>query len=332
MEGPSRETESTATEACDLESLYPSVPLNHANRETRFLRLYQDHDGSGIRGTLFAQSLDDKPRFYALSHVFGLSEDEQVIELNNRRVAIPQSLFNAIGTIFCTRSRARQSKPLTLWIDWICINHDDMAERSVQAALSPDIYFAAVRLLIWLGNLDEHETFALVVARELAIHRSGLSWEEAIGSPLPQVKLGFKELELLTNGPTGDSLLRGLKGICARPWFRHAWILQGVSLCRAVPMFLCRSTLRSFGVCWDCFCLGFRILYHPVQHAFEPSLTGASLPLRRWAGPQFHTDILLDYLDYSRNCVQGGRAAKATSFAEALWVTSSIAPTTDRKN
>lgn len=42
---------------------------------------------------------------------------------------------------------------LNLWIDAICINQHDLAEKARQIPLMTRIYSTAARVLVWLGKL-----------------------------------------------------------------------------------------------------------------------------------------------------------------------------------
>jgi hypothetical protein len=59
------------------------------------------------------------------------------------------------------------NKPLTIWIDAICINQDDIIERGAQVQIMGEIYQTAWRLRIWLGEHSSNtipamENFSLV--------------------------------------------------------------------------------------------------------------------------------------------------------------------------
>ena len=53
------------------------------------------------------------------------------------------------------------NKPRILWMDAICINQNDNAERAGQVALSDEIYTKTVHNLIWLGYGDATTNLAL---------------------------------------------------------------------------------------------------------------------------------------------------------------------------
>ena len=59
------------------------------------------------------------------------------------------------------RALRRTETDRTLWIDAICINQDDMAERNAQVAMMADIYDRAMNVCVWLGEGDESSQRAL---------------------------------------------------------------------------------------------------------------------------------------------------------------------------
>jgi Heterokaryon incompatibility protein (HET) len=44
------------------------------------------------------------------------------------------------------------TSPELLWIDALCINQNDLEERSTQVAMMKDIYARAAEVVIWLGQ------------------------------------------------------------------------------------------------------------------------------------------------------------------------------------
>ena len=55
----------------------------------------------------------------------------------------------------------------TLWIDAICINQQDLRERSSQVKIMGDIYRLADRVVIWLGSAKDKSAHALKILSQL---------------------------------------------------------------------------------------------------------------------------------------------------------------------
>jgi hypothetical protein len=86
------------------------------------------------------------PSFAAVSWFWGDAEHRDKMELDGNPVDIP---FNAIRALRDLRDSVHSRK---LWIDAVCINQDDKAERASQIMLMSDIYSIAGSTYVWLGN------------------------------------------------------------------------------------------------------------------------------------------------------------------------------------
>lgn len=65
-----------------------------------------------------------------------------------------------------TRLRSR-NQTITIWIDGICINQTDVAEKSSQIALMTEIYTYAEKVIVWLGEWDAEMRKAIAVVRDI---------------------------------------------------------------------------------------------------------------------------------------------------------------------
>jgi hypothetical protein len=112
-------------------------------------------DDGSIRGDLRVVSLDDKPIYDAISYVWGSPFPSYQIVCSGNNLPITKNCYDAL------RSLIRNSKIRTIWIDAVCINQSDSSEKNHQVPLMPDIYGAAKRVYIWLGNGTEDSDEAL---------------------------------------------------------------------------------------------------------------------------------------------------------------------------
>lgn len=100
-----------------------------------------------LRHVSFAAS--PRPIYEAVSYVWGDRKERAEITLNGQIVDVPRSSEEVL------RYLRLQNKQRTLWIDALCINQDDLQERSQQVALMGTIYRNTVRTLAWVGSRDE---------------------------------------------------------------------------------------------------------------------------------------------------------------------------------
>lgn len=133
-------------------------PLDANEKEIRILVLQPIHvsedDDDLVVADLAYISLegeDGSPEedYETVSYAWGDSTLRSTIRLDGEIVSIPQNSEQALR-----RFRHKASERI-LWIDAICINQEDPAERSQQVAIMADIYRKGIRNLIYLGEPDD---------------------------------------------------------------------------------------------------------------------------------------------------------------------------------
>ncbi|ORY13966.1 heterokaryon incompatibility protein-domain-containing protein [Clohesyomyces aquaticus] len=94
---------------------------------------------------LLTVSLDDKPSYTTLSYVWGKMRVMKAITVNGSPFEIGLSLESAF--------RNMQYKDIApaIWVDAVCINQNDNAEKADQVPRMRDIYAGARQVVIWLG-------------------------------------------------------------------------------------------------------------------------------------------------------------------------------------
>jgi hypothetical protein len=117
----------------DSNSIYSA--LNQSKREIRLLTLLRS-DGfeDEIRCKLDVASLDEKLTYTALSYCWGNQSEQREIHVNDRRVSVTKSLEIAL------RYARKDLQDMVLWVDAICINQEDLKEKSYQVGMMGSIY------------------------------------------------------------------------------------------------------------------------------------------------------------------------------------------------
>lgn len=95
--------------------------------------------------SLSSCQLDDT-RYKCLSYVWGNANDAAVILLNGQHFPVTRNLFIAL------RRLRGNGETQALWIDAICINQIDTAEKTLQVSRMAQIYTKTDEVLIWLGE------------------------------------------------------------------------------------------------------------------------------------------------------------------------------------
>lgn len=134
--------------------------------EIRLLEVIPNSTRIGFHCELRTVALAEAKRGYqTLSYVWGDLTNPARISINDGSLAITRALFDFL----CEWTRRSLASSLThdingqietrlLWIDAICINQQDVDERSAQVAIMHDIYSSSKGTISWLGpSIEVHE-------------------------------------------------------------------------------------------------------------------------------------------------------------------------------
>lgn len=126
--------------------------------EIRLLEVVPHFQSNGFHCELRTATLAEaKQKYQALSYVWGDVTSPAEILVNDTKLAITRGLFDFLcewtrrSVSGRTHDDYGESETRLLWIDAICINQQDVDERSAQVAIMHDIYSLSKRTISWLG-------------------------------------------------------------------------------------------------------------------------------------------------------------------------------------
>ncbi|KAH7370401.1 heterokaryon incompatibility protein-domain-containing protein [Rhexocercosporidium sp. MPI-PUGE-AT-0058] len=112
----------------------------------RLLKIFPGRPTDELVTSLHRVELLKVPQYEALSYEWGATTRDHFVICEGAKVMITANLLAAL-------KRLRLSdQPRYIWIDAICINQDNLAERSEQVALMQQIYSTATEVTIWIGK------------------------------------------------------------------------------------------------------------------------------------------------------------------------------------
>jgi hypothetical protein len=116
-------------------------------REIRILVLHPGLQGTAIEISVYRLDLDDPDRwrYAALSYTWGDPTITKQILVEGESFNVTTNLFGALQHVRSTE------EAITIWVDAICINQGDNAEKSGQVALMDEIYKQCEKVYICLG-------------------------------------------------------------------------------------------------------------------------------------------------------------------------------------
>jgi hypothetical protein len=216
-------------------------PLDKDNDETRSIRLLHLQPGSPgepVNCSLVHQNLYDKPDFEALSYCWGDAANPVRINIGEEYIDVTRNLHDAL-----LKLRDKENSR-TLWIDAICINQDDLAERSQQVTIMKQIYQEARRTVVWLGpeNEDTAKAFELITYLILV-------WVDAFqGMPRP-IAYDFNVLmhPAIREVYQRMQLFVPFMQLEQRPYFSRVWIIQELVVSQNKVVLFC----GEHHVSWD---------------------------------------------------------------------------------
>ncbi|KAK9420299.1 putative HET-domain-containing protein [Seiridium unicorne] len=169
------------------------------------------------------------PHYEALSYVWGTSENPGLIHLRHEGCAhgahlITKNLDTALRHLrFCDKTRV-------IWIDALCINQEDNAEKGVCVAMMGRIYRLAAQVIVWLGPNDQSENSDIAmslmnyIGSQITMNFSTYAMKPVLDAV--DISLGDRSKQLAI--PKNDMLSIYL--LLCRPYFDRLWIRQEIFL------------------------------------------------------------------------------------------------------
>jgi hypothetical protein len=223
-------------------NLYDDLLLNRQRREVRVLVLCEGHDDSPVECSMEIISLDNGSAYFnALSYVWGDTNDRTTIIVNQLPVTIPKSLAKCLQSLrHYTASHAQVlgQTPLTIWADAVCINQQDLLERSQQVQMMGDIYSCARNVVIWLGEGTGYTDYALDMMNSTKFRER------------------LKDLTISQRWPFEEEIMVDVvfkQVLCKRKWWQRLWVRQEFILATKEPVFCCGCKIIAWNHLLSCF-------------------------------------------------------------------------------
>ena len=194
---------------------YSEAPINLSQPEFRLLQL-EPNNSSTIQCRLTTHSFEQAyPEYVALSYSWGKPGIFDYIILNGIRFGVGENLWWFLKCM-CTRKQY-----IVFWIDALCINQTDIAERNDQVKIMPHIYINASSVSVWLGKQDATTDAAMQYLKSKQV------WDVSSGT-INQA----------------ESLL----ALCNIEYWRRIWIVQELILAKKATLYC-----GSEDVDWEAF-------------------------------------------------------------------------------
>jgi hypothetical protein len=226
---------------------YRYAPLQD-NNYVRLLVLHPSLNGSDpIRCTIqHARLFDAFLEYKAVSYTWGnpIQTQEICFKDSKRKLFVGENCYNALQHL------RLQREDRLLWIDAICINQENPAERASQVRIMDKIFGRASEVIVFLGKELQ---YSRSLFGELAAAEELINDDRDLDLPFPE-----------------RAIICELENLFRHPWFKRVWVIQEVCAKSSVTI-MCGCASTSFDA--------LRSLYFGYQHNTAVTADHWPLPL-----------------------------------------------------
>ncbi|KAK2744300.1 ankyrin repeat and sam domain containing protein 6 [Colletotrichum kahawae] len=245
---------------------YQYEPLNHDQLEFRLLHLLPANDPTEpLSCRLEIASGRTRPQFETLSYTWGGEAPCEPLLVNETH------LLNVTPNLASFLQQRRDPiAEVIIWVDAVCINQNDVAEKNQQVSVMTVLYIASHAITIWLGPAADNSDAAMEELEVLS--------RSTVYSRMPSVS---------------SKTAAAIGKLLNRPWWTRVWIVQEVCW-GAVGGKLMTATVRcgSRSISWHDIVLACgRIKVHETSLRQSISHVESVLHLEsvRWSGEHIYT-------------------------------------------
>jgi hypothetical protein len=204
------------------------IPLPHPD-SIRLLSISPGSFNDAITCTLHVVRLSSTIRYESLSYVWGKRSPTGSlhIHLNNRTIPVTPNLYSAL------RQLRHPHSYRSLWVDQLCINQEDLLERSQQVRLMSQIYRSADRVVVWLGEDNTNpgtapQAFKLLC--DAVTHYSGARGVEPASFHSAHNNVFYESSPEVTLPTASSRSWEAVKTFFNLEWFWRLWVVQEIAL------------------------------------------------------------------------------------------------------
>lgn len=265
---------------------YTSIPVDE--NQIRILRLLPAaHSSEPISIEIFKTSLDNLPEFIAFSYQWGNPELRTKIMVRNQDLSITVSLETAL------KYMRRPNVSELIWIDQICINQGDGAEKNAQLPLMEKIYALSTQTVGWLGEGTSQLMEAMRYLREIGVRTLEIGLKDVTASDFQAILADESDLasgivvlddatRAMRDGvhrliiEQGDFFAfkphDGLVQLCQLQYFKRGWIHQEVAIPKKLMLKCGDISLDSdtFAAGINFYLIFILVSVHRINWSFQP--------------------------------------------------------------
>jgi len=142
------------------------------------------------------------------------------------------------------------AKRRVLWVDALCINQADTAERNNQVSQMADIYSGSKEVFVWLGEGNEFTDRGMDFLGEITAHAKSIK-DKVLKEARDRHQMYREWTDLFHSVHArhdSDECFAGIAAVFLRDWWTRVWTVQEITLAGAAKVQVGKKILP-----WDCF-------------------------------------------------------------------------------
>ncbi|KAI1177889.1 HET-domain-containing protein [Nemania sp. FL0916] len=124
------------------------LPIDSSKGQIRVLKIAPGRTSDPIRCAYQVLAVDGDEPYQTLSYVWGQMDGTKSIIVEGTKVELTNNLFAALIRI------RNETETRHLWVDALCINQEDNAEKTAQVNMMHQIYSKCEQCNIWMGDIE----------------------------------------------------------------------------------------------------------------------------------------------------------------------------------
>jgi hypothetical protein len=202
-----------------MDFIYDQLPTTEHQIRLLYVKM-NAQDSDDVNCTFRTYAFDRRPKHLALSYTWGPEQPTRTIQVNDKSFTVRENLFQ-----FLKRYQADSAGDVPIWVDQICIDQNDDAEKSAQVLRMGELYASAKLVVIWLGVGTDKDTAAVRLIRKVRANtKAGHTYE------------------------MNDDDLSNLRALLENPYWLRFWIVQEIALAKDLYIWIGLHSLD-----WDDF-------------------------------------------------------------------------------
>ncbi|KAI1749037.1 heterokaryon incompatibility protein-domain-containing protein [Xylaria castorea] len=234
---------------------YKYRSLGSSRLQLRLLRILPGGADGELRGTIIHGYLTSNPNYLAISYAWNnrslFSDTDKGRGLD--RLVVDDVSFILIGKNISSslrQVRLVDKETDNMWIDAVCIDQENLPERSAEVLHMRTIYQMARSVQIWLGPEKNDSGLAL----KLISHFSSSRWEEVRSQPNPAEftwmnSTDMEQMEYDLHNSETRTMWLAVSRLFERAWWNRTWVVQEATLANDI-VFMCGNVTIDWRSLW----------------------------------------------------------------------------------